>query len=347
MAQVATGTMVPKVSVVIPTLNEARNLPCVFSRLPTGLHEVIVVDGHSVDDTLAAARRLRPEVRIIAQNRRGKGNALACGFAAATGDIIVMVDADGSADPAEIPLFVRTLLDGADYAKGSRFADGGGSSDITRLRRAGNRVLNALVNLLCRTGYSDLCYGYNALWRRHVPVLGLDAESAAPADGTRLWGDGFEVETLMNIRVAQAKLVVREVASYEYPRIHGVSNLNAFRDGWRVLRTILDERYRSRGRKAPVTDTMVSVGSHDAGLEADIPEDYRPAMLSEACAGERSSGRELRFPRSAVTLLVGFDPSSGPVIHAVEEQIWTCSCALPRMNREPGRIRPGRHGSIR
>ena len=174
MAQVATGSIVPKVSVVIPTLNEARNLPCVFSRLPTGLHEVIVVDGHSVDDTLAAARRLRPEVRIIAQNRRGKGNALACGFAAATGDIIVMVDADGSADPAEIPRFVRTLLEGADYAKGSRFADGGGSSDITRLRRDGNWVLNALVNLLCRTRYSDLCYGYNALWRRHVPVLGLE-----------------------------------------------------------------------------------------------------------------------------------------------------------------------------
>jgi hypothetical protein len=122
-------------------------------------------------------------------------------------------------------------------------------------------------------------------------VLGLDAESAPPADGTRLWGDGFEVETLMNIRVAQAKLIVREVASYEYPRIHGVSNLNAFRDGWRVLRTILDERYRSRGRKVPVTDTITDVGSHDAGPEADVPEHYRPAMLSEACAGERSDGR--------------------------------------------------------
>jgi Glycosyl transferase family 2 len=285
MAHVATGSIVPKVSVVIPTLNEARNLPCVFSRLPTGLHEVIVVDGHSVDDTLAAARRLRPEVRIIAQNRRGKGNALACGFAAATGDIIVMVDADGSADPAEIPLFVRTLLEGADYAKGSRFAEGGGSSDITRLRREGNRVLNALVNLLCRTRYSDLCYGYNALWRRHVPVLGLDAESAAPADGTRLWGDGFEVETLMNIRVAQAKLIVKEVASYEYPRIHGVSNLNAFSDGYRVLRTILYERYQSRRRKAPVTDVMTDVDARDAGLEADTPEHYRPAMLSGASVG--------------------------------------------------------------
>src|SRR6266567_2461780 len=138
----ASGSFSPKISVVIPTLNEARNLPHVFSRLPTGLHEVIVVDGHSVDDSLAAARRLRPEVRIIAQNRRGKGNALACGFAAATGDIIVMIDADGSADPAEIPRFVSALLDGADFAKGTRFAEGGGSSDITRLRRLGNRMLS-------------------------------------------------------------------------------------------------------------------------------------------------------------------------------------------------------------
>lgn len=272
VSQDAPSSLVPKISVVIPALNEARNLPHVFSRLPAGLHEVIVVDGHSVDDTLATARRLRPDVRIITQNRRGKGNALACGFAAATGDIIAMVDADGSADPAEILRFVSALLDGADYAKGSRFTDGGGSSDITRLRRAGNRVLNGLVNVLCRTRYSDLCYGFNAIWRHHVPVLGLDAEAAAPADGTRLWGDGFEVETLINIRVARAGLIVKEVGSYEYPRIHGVSNLNALSDGWRVLRTILVERYHSRGRKTPVIDAMTTVNSHDAGPESNFAE---------------------------------------------------------------------------
>ena len=199
----------PKVTVVIPTLNEARNLPHVFAKLPAGLHEVIVVDGHSVDDTVATARRLRPDVRIVRQNRSGKGNALACGFAAATGDIIAMVDADGSADPAEIPQFVQALLDGADFAKGTRFAGGGGSCDITRLRHLGNRVLSGLVNMLCRTKYSDLCYGYNAFWRRHVPVFGLETESDIPAgSGTRLWGDGFEVETLINIRIAQAGLKV-------------------------------------------------------------------------------------------------------------------------------------------
>ena len=241
----------PKVTVVIPALNEARNLPHVFAKLPGGLHEVIIVDGNSVDDTVATARQLRPDVRIVMQNRSGKGNALACGFAAATGDIIVMVDADGSADPAEIPRFVQALLDGADFAKGSRFANGGGSCDITQLRRLGNYMLNALVNLLCRTRYSDLCYGYNAFWRYYVPVFGLDAETDIPVgSGTRLWGDGFEVETLINIRIAQAELKVKEVASYEHSRIHGVSNLNAVSDGWRVLRTILAERYYYRRRIA-------------------------------------------------------------------------------------------------
>jgi glycosyltransferase involved in cell wall biosynthesis len=259
----------PKVSVIIPTLNEARNLPHVFSKLPPALHEVIIVDGHSVDDTVATARRLHPDVRIIKQNRSGKGNALACGFAAATGDIIAMVDADGSADPAEIPRFVRALMAGADFAKGTRFAPGGGSTDITRLRRLGNRMLSGLVNVLCGTRYSDLCYGYNAFWRRHVPVFGLDTESPAPADGTRIWGDGFEVETLINIRIALACLDVTEVASYEHPRIHGVSNLNAVRDGWRVLRTILVERYYySRRQKALVeSDPIVELPSRRSACE--------------------------------------------------------------------------------
>ena len=149
----------PSVSVVIPTLNEAKNLPHVFDHLPDGIHEIIVVDGNSTDDTCAVARRLRPDARIIRQNRSGKGNALACGFAAATGQIIVMLDADGSADAGEIPFFVQALVDGADFAKGTRFAAGGGSSDLTRLRACGNRLLMAMVNLAYGTAYSDLCYG--------------------------------------------------------------------------------------------------------------------------------------------------------------------------------------------
>jgi glycosyltransferase involved in cell wall biosynthesis len=270
------GSITPKVSVVIPTLNEARNLPYVFARLPSGLHEVIVVDGYSVDGTLAAARRLLPTVRIIMQNRRGKGNALACGFAAATGDIIVMVDADGSADPAEIPQFVETLLDGADFAKGTRFIAGGGSGDITRLRRFGNRMLSVLVNILYRTKYSDLCYGFNAFWRCHVPALGIDAEPAAQvASNARLWGDGFEIETLINIRAARAGLVVMEVASYEYPRIHGVSNLNALSDGLRVLFTILSEHYRSRNQSKSALRSMASLPRTDLNFTGRPLEDLQ------------------------------------------------------------------------
>jgi glycosyltransferase involved in cell wall biosynthesis len=223
----------PQVSVVIPTLNEAMNLPHVFSGLPDGLHEVIVVDGRSTDGTPAVARQLRPSVRIVKQDGRGKGDALRCGFEASTGDILVMLDADGSADPGEIPAFVDALVGGADFAKGSRFALGGGSADITGLRSAGNRILSRIVNLLFRTDYTDLCYGYNAFWRHCLPAMRVDC-------------NGFEVETLINIRVARAGLTVTEVASFEHERIHGQSNLNTFRDGGRVLRTILRERLRRR-----------------------------------------------------------------------------------------------------
>src|SRR5918997_913953 len=166
----------PRVSVVVPTFNEAKNLPIVLSRLPADVHEVIVVDGHSIDGTVEVARSLRPDVRIVLLNRKGKGNAMACGFAHATGDVIVMLDADGSAAPEEIPLFVGALTEGADFAKGTRFATGGGSSDITRVRAWGNRWLNRLANMLFGTRYTDLCYGYNAFWRHCLDALEIDPQ---------------------------------------------------------------------------------------------------------------------------------------------------------------------------
>jgi len=230
----------PRVSVVIPTLNEARNLPYVFERLPEGLFEVVLVDGDSTDGTVEVARALWPDIRVVQQTRKGKGNALACGFAACRGDIIVMIDADGSTDPREIPAFVDALLAGADYAKGSRFIAGGGSTDITRVRRAGNFGLNLLTNALNGTRFSDLCYGYNAFWRHCMTALELEPGF----QGAMQWGHGFEIETIINVRVARAGLRMTEVPSFERPRLHGESNLNAVRDGLRVLRTIARERLR-------------------------------------------------------------------------------------------------------
>ena len=232
----------PTVSVVIPALNEARNLPLVAGRMPVGIDEIIFVNGDSRDNTAEVARQLWPNAVHIRQTRKGKGNALACGFAAASCDIIVMIDADGSTDPAEIPRFVGALISGADFAKGSRFLQGGGSADITKLRRLGNRRLNSLVNTLFTTTYTDLCYGYNAFWRRCLDVMGLpDVTSKKPQ-----WGDGFEIETLINVRLAASGVKVAEVASYEFRRIYGVSNLNAFGDGLRVLSTIQREFRRAR-----------------------------------------------------------------------------------------------------
>lgn len=222
----------PSVTAVIPARNEAANLPHVFARMPGIVDEVVLVDGHSTDDTVRVARLLWPDVRVIHQEGRGKGEALALGFAAATGDIIVMLDADGSTDPAEIPDFVDALtIGGADFAKGSRYLDGGGSADITRWRSGGNRMLNGLVNVLFGTRYTDLCYGYNAFW----------SDCVAPLDVTTA---GFEVETLMNIRAARLRLRIAEVPSQEQERLFGESKLHPIRDGLRILRTIARERVR-------------------------------------------------------------------------------------------------------
>ena len=236
----------PRISVVIPALNEAANLREVLPTLPP-VHEVILVDGGSVDGTVETARELLPGIITITQVRRGKGNALAAGFAKVTGDVVVMFDADGSADADEIPRFVQALVDGADFAKGSRFRAGGGSADITLFRRLGNRFLHTWMNLSFGTRFTDLCYGYNAFWADLVPLLDLpEHDLVVPGDDVMLWGDGFEIETLINCRFATAGLTIREVPSIERERIYGESNLRAVSDGWRVLRTLRTEWARVR-----------------------------------------------------------------------------------------------------
>jgi glycosyltransferase involved in cell wall biosynthesis len=241
------NTKDPRISIVVPALNEALNLAAVLPQLPE-VHEVILVDGGSVDGTIRAARRVMPDIITVLQRRRGKGNALAAGFARVTGDIVVMFDADGSADPAEITRFVDALKSGADFAKGSRNADGGGSSDITVVRHLGNRFLNSVFNLAFRTRFTDLCYGYNAFWADLVPLLDLP-DHAQPSGDRMMWGDGFEIETLITCRFAAAGVSIAEVPSMEKLRMFGESNLNAVSDGLRVLRTLFTEWRRSRATR--------------------------------------------------------------------------------------------------
>ncbi len=272
----------PAISVVIPTLNEARNLPHVLPYIPDWVHEVIIVDGASSDDTVAVARALRPDVYILVETRRGKGRALRTGFEAVTGDIVVMLDADGSMDPREIPRYIGALLSGSDFVKGSRFLQGGGTSDMPRYRQLGNWGLLMIVRILFGSRYSDLCYGYTAFWSHVLPKLNLNT-------------DGFEIETLMNVRALRAKLKVMEVASFETERIYGNSNLQAFPDGWRILKTILRE-FMSQYRGNKITgDAETSKDEFTSALQLLMHE-------ANLLAQKRASLPSAVFHQSTETL---------------------------------------------
>ena len=281
-------TFSPSISVIVPALNEAANLPHVLPFIPSDVDEVILVDGHSTDDTVEVAQRLLPSIRIVPQHGRGKGAALRTGFAAARGDIIVMLDADGSTDPREIPAFVRALTEGADFAKGSRFVRGGGTEDMPLYRKLGNGGFVALVRLLFGGGFTDLCYGYNAFWSWVVPLLALD-------------GDGFEIETMMNVRALKAGLVVAEVPSFEARRVYGKGRLRTIPDGMRVLRTIFRERLqvlplpgiadlperRTTALSILQGPIAVPIERNDVGGWSDSPRSWAERSYSEASALER------------------------------------------------------------
>jgi glycosyltransferase involved in cell wall biosynthesis len=176
---------------------------------------------------------IRADTVVVNDRVPGKGAALRAGFAAATCDYVVMLDADGSMDPTEINSFVAALDAGHDLAKGSRFLDGGGTSDISPIRQLGNAALLTIANVLFKTRQTDLCYGYAAFRREAIAPLALDAR-------------GFEIESQLFLRAIANRLSVAEVPSFEAPRISGTSNLHTFRDGWRVLRSIMHEWRRPK-----------------------------------------------------------------------------------------------------
>jgi hypothetical protein len=302
----ATVRDMPTVSVVIPTLNEEGSLPWVLRHLPPWVAEVVLVDGLSSDGTERLARRLRPDLVVVHQHQPGKGAALRAGFVAATGDLVVMIDADGSTDPREMHRFVSALRHGADFVKGSRHMDGGGSADFTRLRRAGNRAFVTMVNLLYRSRFTDLCYGYCAFWREHLDALALTA-------------DGFEIETELVLGAVRAGLTIREVPSFELERRAGTSNLNAARDGLRVLRTMLGQRLRRRsvaaGQAGEFTLREVRVAATNAealpaGVDRRGPDRRGQDRIAAGYSGrERRVGERRNVHDTVVVQRVVYEPA--------------------------------------
>lgn len=265
------------ISLVIPALNEERNIGWVLERIPELVDEVILVDGASTDQTVAVSRAIRQDIRVVGQDRPGKGAALRAGFEAARGEVIVVMDADCSMDPHEIGRFVTLIREGYDLVKGSRFLEGGGTDDMEAVRRMGNGVLNGLVNVLYRAEFTDLCYGYLAFRRNRL-------------DDLRLRADGFEIETEIVCRALKASLRIAEVPSFEGDRAHGESNLRTWRDGGRVLGTLLRHRFGPAVPRASRTRTEPLNG---------FPKGFESGHFSAWTAAETAGNGTATVPATA------------------------------------------------
>lgn len=225
-----------KTTVIIPTLNEVNNIKIIINELHRlGFSNILIIDGNSDDGTVEVARKLG--VNVLNQDGKGKGAALRQAFGyGELGDWVIMMDADGSMNPNEISALLEPLKNGVDVAKASRFMHGGHSDDMTFIRRIGNRIFVFLVNRLLKAKYTDLCYGYAAFTKEALQKL-----------NPHLKATSFEIETEIFMQAKILGLQIKEVPSIELRRIHGKTNLNAVKDGFTILKTILSKAVHKWG----------------------------------------------------------------------------------------------------
>ena len=229
-------------TLVILTLNEIEGVTHIFPKLPLHLvDEVLVVDGGSTDGTIEFFEA--HGVRVVRQERRGRGEAFRLAVRDARNDFLVFFSPDGNEEPADIPQLVEGLTQGYDMVIGSRFMAGGCSEDDDKFlfasRRWGNLTFTWLVNVLIprRTWLSDSINGYRAITRAAFARLQPDAQ-------------GYAIEFQMSIRARQLDLRILEMPTRESPRFgKGVSKLSAVPVGLKFLRLLLGEWIRPRVRR--------------------------------------------------------------------------------------------------
>jgi dolichol-phosphate mannosyltransferase len=216
-----------KVSIIIPTLNEQDAIGQVLSSVPAGVaEEIIVVDGSS-DNTAEIAESLG--ARVIHEPRRGYGRALQTGIENALGDIVVYIDGDRTYDPSDIPKLIKPIQDGEyDAVLGNRLKDRANHASMPLLNRVGNKLLSLIFSLLFHVELGDTQCGLRALPRQ--PLLSYEYRS---------YGMAYVTEQL--VRLVKSGHRIGEVP-ISYNRRKGKSKLRRFRDGIKILWTMLRER---------------------------------------------------------------------------------------------------------
>lgn len=222
-----------KISLLIAALDEAENMPHLLPRIPKTpeIAEVILIDGRSTDDTIAVAKALMPDIQVICQDRRGRGDAIRCGAKAASGDYLINLDADSSDRPEEIPLLIEKAREGYDVVKGSRYMKGGGTQDEAWDRFIMVRLTQFVTNTLWRTHYTDTVYGLWLIRRDRFLEMNLQAR----------WNC---LEHEMMGEATRRGLKVAEIPAFEDKRLHGRVKFSYLRDGSRIGWTVFSEAFK-------------------------------------------------------------------------------------------------------
>ncbi len=220
-----------KISLVIPAKNEAGGIAKLIQRSRPFVDEIIVVDGHSSDQTVQEAQRAGAD-KVILDDKTGKGGAYRIGARVATYENVVFMDADGSHDPAAIPALVEPLVTGkSDLVIGSRIK--GGSDELhgdfdNFLRAVGSGVITACINYRFKASITDALNGFRAIKRSVFQDLKLKCTD-------------FDIEQHMICRALHQGYCMSEVPTHEYVRQWGSSKLPTFRKAYLFLwRLFLD-----------------------------------------------------------------------------------------------------------
>lgn len=217
-----------KVSLVIPTRNEEGCIGKVLGEIPRKLvDEVIIVDGHSTDKTITEIKKfLKRSDKLVHQSKLGYGAAFLEGFKKVTGDVVIMMDADGSHNPKGIGEIINKLKLGYEFVMASRYAKGGKSDDDTLIRFLGNKIFTWMTNVVHGTNVTDSLYLFSAISKKQLGKLKLESS-------------GFEFCTEIIVKAHRAGLKFAEIPTTERKRYAGKSKVNSIVHGFKILRMIL------------------------------------------------------------------------------------------------------------